>query len=206
MTGPATDVELRHKDKMRKRKAARDRIMATKTAEKGLLIVNTGSGKGKTSAALGMVFRHIAHRMPVGIVQFIKSPTWETGEALLLSRFSDLVSLHVMGKGFTWETQDRARDIAAAESAWDRARQLILDDRHKLVLLDELNIVLRYGYLAVDDVISFLSTQKPPSKHVVVTGRNAPSSLVEAADLVTEMTLIKHPFQQGIRAQKGIEY
>jgi cob(I)alamin adenosyltransferase len=206
MTGTDAIVEARHTEKMRKRKAARDRIMATKTGEKGLLIVNTGPGKGKTSAALGMVFRHIAHGMPVGVVQFIKSPTWETGEAILLSRFSDLVSLHIMGEGFTWETQDRARDIAAAESAWERAQQLVLDDRHKLVLLDELNIVLRYGYLAVDNVVSFLRTQKPPSKHVIVTGRNAPPSLVEAADLVTEMALIKHPFQQGIRAQKGIEY
>ena len=137
----------RHREKMRKHKAARDKIMATKTGEKGLLIVNTGTGKGKTSAALGMVFRHIGHGYPVGVVQFTKSPKWDTGEARLLAKFPELVTLHIMGEGFTWETQDRARDIAAATKGWERAKELIRDDRHRMVLLDELNIVLRYDYL-----------------------------------------------------------
>jgi cob(I)alamin adenosyltransferase len=204
----ATDDEAntRHNEKMRKHKAARDKIMATKSGDKGLLIVNTGTGKGKTSAALGMVFRHIGHGWPVAVVQFIKSPTWETGEAKLLAKFPELATLHIMGEGFTWETQDRARDIAAAESAWARAKELILDERHRLVLLDELNIVLRYDYLPVADVVAFLRDEKPADKHVVVTGRNAHADLIEIADLVTDMTLVKHPFRQGIKAQKGIEF
>jgi cob(I)alamin adenosyltransferase len=199
-------LNQRHADKMRKHKAARDKIMAGKTGDKGLLIVHTGTGKGKTSAALGMVFRHIGHGLPVGVVQFVKSPTWDTGEARLLVRFPDLVTLHIMGEGFTWETQDRARDIAAATKAWERAKELIRDDRHRLVLLDELNIVLRYDYLPVDEVVAFLRDDKPADKHVVVTGRNAPASLIEAADLVTEMSLVKHPFRQGVKAQRGIEF
>lgn len=207
MTHPGDDaINARHAEKMRKHKAARDKIMAGKTADKGLLIVNTGPGKGKTSAALGMVFRHIGHGMPVGVVQFIKSAAWDTGEAKLLARFPELVTLHVMGEGFTWETQDRARDIAAASRAWQRAQELIRDDRHRLVLLDELNIVLRYDYLPVDEVVQFLRDEKPADKHVVVTGRNAPAPLIELADLVTEMTLVKHPFRSGIKAQKGIEF
>ncbi|HEY0438746.1 MAG TPA: cob(I)yrinic acid a,c-diamide adenosyltransferase [Xanthobacteraceae bacterium] len=199
-------LNARHAEKMRKHKAARDKIMATKSGDKGLLIVNTGAGKGKTSAALGMVFRHVGHDMPVAVVQFIKSSSWDTGEAKLLARFPDLVTLHIMGEGFTWETQDRARDIAAARAAWERAKELILDDEHLLVLLDELNIVLRYEYLPVDEVVAFLREQKPAGKHVVVTGRNAPAALIEIADLVTEMTLVKHPFRQGVKAQKGIEF
>ncbi len=199
-------INARHAEKMRKHKAARDKIMASKTDEKGLLIVHTGSGKGKTSAALGMVFRHIGHGLPVALVQFIKSSTWDTGEAKLLSRFPEIVTLHIMGEGFTWETQDRVRDIAAAAAAWDRAKKLIQDEQHRLVLLDELNIVLRYEYLPVDEVVGFLRAQKPPGKHVIVTGRNAPAALIEAADLVTEMTLVKHPFRQGVKAQKGIEF
>jgi cob(I)alamin adenosyltransferase len=206
MTGSADDINARHHEKMAKHKAARDKIMATKSGDKGLLIVNTGTGKGKTSAALGMVFRHIGHGWPVGIVQFIKSSTWETGEAKLLAKFPELATLHIMGEGFTWETQDRARDIAAAEAAWGRAKELVLDDRHRLVLLDELNIVLRYDYLPVADVVAFLRDEKPADKHVVVTGRNAHADLIEIADLVTEMTLVKHPFRQGIKAQKGIEF
>jgi cob(I)alamin adenosyltransferase len=202
----AADAEARHAEKMRRHKAARDKIMATKVDNKGLLIVNTGTGKGKTTAALGMVFRHIGHGWPVAVVQFIKSPTWETGEARLLAKFPDLVSLHIMGEGFTWETQDRARDIAAATAAWQRAKELILDDRHRLVLLDELNVVLRYDYLPLADVVTFLRDSKPADKHVVVTGRNAPAELIEISDLVTEMTLVKHPFRQGIKAQKGIEF
>ncbi len=196
----------RHKEKARKHKAARDKIMATKTGEKGLLIVHTGTGKGKTSAALGMVFRHIGHGYPVGVVQFTKSPAWDTGEARVLAKFPELVTLHIMGEGFTWETQDRARDIAAATAGWERAKELIRDDRHRMVLLDELNIVLRYEYLPIEDVLKFLRDEKPADKHVVITGRNAHASLIEMADLVTEMTLIKHPFRQGVKAQKGVEF
>ncbi|MBN8971609.1 MAG: cob(I)yrinic acid a,c-diamide adenosyltransferase [Rhizobiales bacterium] len=196
----------KHNDKMRKLKAARDRMMETKTVEKGLLIVHTGNGKGKTSAALGMVFRHIGHDMPVGIVQFTKSAKWDTGEARLLNKFPDLVTLHIMGEGFTWETQDRARDIAAARTGWEQAKALIRDDRHQLVLLDELNIVLRYDYLPLDEVLTFLREEKPADKHVVITGRNAHDSLIEMADLVTDMTMVKHPFRQGVKAQKGIEF
>jgi len=210
MTGTSTENDeaenARHKEKARKHKAARDKIMATKTGEKGLLIVHTGTGKGKTSAALGMVFRHIGHGYPVAVVQFTKSPAWDTGEARVLAKFPDLVTLHIMGEGFTWETQDRARDIAAAAAGWERAKQLIRDDRHRMVLLDELNIVLRYEYLPIEEVVNFLRDEKPADKHVVVTGRNAHPSLIEMADLVTEMTLIKHPFRQGVKAQKGVEF
>ena len=210
MTGTSTENDeaenARHKEKARKHKAARDKIMATKTGEKGLLIVHTGTGKGKTSAALGMVFRHIGHGYPVAVVQFTKSPAWDTGEARVLAKFPDLVTLHIMGEGFTWETQDRARDIAAAAAGWERAKQLIRDDRHRMVLLDELNIVLRYEYLPIEEVVNFLRDEKPADKHVVITGRNAHVSLIEMADLVTEMTLIKHPFRQGVKAQKGVEF
>jgi len=197
---------IRHREKARKHKAARDKIMASKTGEKGLLIVHTGTGKGKTSAALGMVFRHIGHGYPVGVVQFTKSPSWDTGEARVLAKFPDLVTLHIMGEGFTWETQDRERDIAAATKGWERAKELIRDDRHRMVLLDELNIVLRYDYLPIEAVLRFLRDEKPADKHVVVTGRNAHPSLIELADLVTEMTLIKHPFRAGVKGQKGIEF
>lgn len=196
----------RHREKAQKHKAARDKIMATKTGEKGLLIVHTGTGKGKTSAALGMVFRHIGHGLPVGVVQFTKSPAWNTGEARLLRTFPDLVTLHIMGEGFTWLTQDRERDIAAAAAGWERAKQMIRDDRHRMVLLDELNIVLRYDYLDLESVLKFLRDEKPADKHVVITGRNAKPELVEMADLVTEMTLIKHPFRSGIKGQKGVEF
>jgi cob(I)alamin adenosyltransferase len=209
MTGTPTEDEAenaRHNEKARKHKAARDKIMATKIGEKGLLIVHTGTGKGKTSAALGMVFRHIGHGMPVGVVQFTKSPAWDTGEARVLAKFPELVTLHIMGEGFTWETQDRARDIAAATKGWERAKELIRNDRHRMVLLDELNIVLRYEYLDVDEVLAFLRDEKPADKHVVITGRNAHAGLIEMADLVTEMTLIKHPFRQGVKAQKGVEF
>jgi cob(I)alamin adenosyltransferase len=196
----------RHAAKMRKHKAAKDKMLAAKSDQKGLLIVNTGTGKGKTSAALGMVFRHVGHKMPVGIVQFTKSAAWDTGEARLLRTFPDLVTLHIMGEGFTWETQDRNRDIAAATAGWERAKELIRDDRHRMVLLDELNIVLRYDYLDINDVIAFLRDEKPEDKHVVITGRNAKPELIEMADLVTEMTLVKHPFRQGVKGQKGIEF
>jgi len=201
-----TAENARHAEKMRKHKAARDKIMAGKTGDKGLLIVHTGTGKGKTSAALGMVFRHIGHGWPVAVVQFVKSPSWDTGEARLLAKFPELVTLHIMGEGFTWETQDRARDIAAARAAWERAKELVRSDDNRLVLLDELNIVLRYEYLPIDEVVAFLRDEKPADKHVIVTGRNAHPTLIELADLVTEMTLVKHPFRQGIKAQKGIEF
>ena len=210
MSGTSTDNDdaenARHKEKARKHKAARDKIMATKVGEKGLLIVHTGTGKGKTSAALGMAFRHIGHGYPVAVVQFTKSPAWDTGEARVLAKFPELVTLHIMGEGFTWETQDRARDIAAATAGWERAKELIRDDRHRMVLLDELNIVLRYEYLDIEDVLKFLRDEKPADKHVVITGRNAHASLIEMADLVTEMTLVKHPFRQGVKAQKGVEF
>ena len=150
-----------------------------------------------------MVFRHIGHGLPVGVVQFIKSASRDTGEARLLARFPDLVSLHVMGEGFTWETQDRARDIAAARAAWERAKLLIRDAQHRLVLLDELNIVLRYDYLPLDEVLAFLRDEKPAGKHVIVTGRNAAPGLIEMADLVTEMTLVKHPFRAGREGAEG---
>jgi cob(I)alamin adenosyltransferase len=209
MTGTSTDNDdaenARHKEKARKHKAARDKIMATKTGEKGLLIVHTGTGKGKTSAALGMVFRHIGHGYPVAVVQFTKSPAWDTGEARVLAKFPELVTLHIMGEGFTWETQDRARDIAAATAGWERAKELIRDDRHRMVLLDELNIVLRYDYLPLDEIVEALQN-RPAGKHVIVTGRNANDRLVEIADLVTEMELVKHPFRSGVKAQAGIEF
>ncbi len=199
-------LNARHNEKMKKHKAARDKIMAGKVGEKGLLIVHTGTGKGKTSAALGMVFRHIAHEMPVAVVQFTKAPDWVTGEAILLKRFPDLCTLEIMGDGFTWDTQDRARDIASARAAWERAKTFIRDERHKLVLLDELNIVLRYDYLPVQEVVEFLRTEKPADKHVIITGRNAKPELIEIADLVTEMTLVKHQFRSGVKAQQGIEF
>ncbi len=199
-------ADARHTEKMKKHKLARDKIAASKTIEKGLLIVHTGSGKGKTSAALGMVFRHIAYGMPVAVVQFTKSPDWVTGEAILLQRFPELVTFKVMGEGFTWDTQDRARDIATARAAWEESKALIRSGAHKMVLLDELNIVLRYDYLPLDEIVAFLRDEKPADIHVVVTGRNAKPELIEIADLVTEMTQIKHPFKAGVKAQKGIEF
>lgn len=200
------DLNARHAEKMKKHQAARQKMLAGKTDRKGLLIVHTGSGKGKTSAALGMVFRHIAHGMPAAVVQFTKAPDWVTGEAILLKRFPDLCTLEIMGEGFTWDTQDRERDIAAARKAWERAKDLIHDDRHQLVLLDELNIVLRYDYLPIEEVVEFLKAEKPADKHIIITGRNAKPELIDIADLVTEMTLVKHPFRAGVKAQKGIEF
>lgn len=206
MVREMTEAELdaRHAEKMRKKKAARDKILATKTVEKGLLVVHTGKGKGKSTAAFGLVFRSLGHGHKVAIVQFVKGK-WETGERTVLDKFGDQVSLHTMGEGFTWETQDRQRDIAAARAAWEKAKDLIADDEHKLVLLDELNIVLRYNYLPVEEIVETLSN-RPEDKHVVVTGRNAADELIEAADLVTEMTMIKHPFRSGVKAQPGIEF
>jgi cob(I)alamin adenosyltransferase len=199
------DLDARHADKMRKKKAARDKILATKTIEKGLLIVHTGKGKGKSTAAFGMVFRALGHGMPVAIVQFVKGK-WQTGERAALEKFGDLVSINTMGEGFTWETQDRQRDLKAARAAWERAKTIIAAGKHTLVLLDELNIVLRYDYLPVDEVVAFLRDEKPADVHVIVTGRNADPALLEVADLVTEMEMIKHSFRSGVKAQKGIEF
>jgi cob(I)alamin adenosyltransferase len=196
----------RHAMKMAKKKAARDKIMATKTDEKGLIIVNTGKGKGKSSAAFGMIFRCIAHDMKCAVVQFIKGGM-STGERdLILGKFSDTCSFHTMGEGFTWETQDRDRDVEMAQAAWEKAKELIRDDSHKMVLLDEINIALRYDYIDVNEVVKFLEEEKPHMTHVVLTGRNAKEELIEAADLVTEMELIKHPFRAGIKAQIGVEF
>jgi len=191
-------------EKSAKRKAARAKMMATKTIEKGLLIVHTGKGKGKSTAAFGMVMRAIGHGMKVGVVQFVKGK-WETGERGVLQRFPDLVTIRTMGEGFTWETQDRARDIAAARAAWEEAKRLMADPGYRLILLDELNIVLRYDYLPIEEVVATLST-RPKSLHVIVTGRNAKPELIDAADLVTEMTMLKHPFRDGVKAQAGIEF
>jgi cob(I)alamin adenosyltransferase len=198
------DINTLHREKMARRKAARDRVLATKTEERGLLILHTGAGKGKTTAAFGMVLRCIGHGMRVGIVQFVKG-AWGTGERDVLARFPDLVTCRAMGEGFTWDTQDRARDIAAARAAWEAATAMIADPAYQLVLLDELNIVLRYDYLPLDEVLAALKA-KPRDLHVVVTGRNAKPELIELADLVTEMTLVKHPFRSGVKAQKGIEF
>ena len=198
------EVNRRHNEKMARRKAARERILATKTEERGLLIVHTGKGKGKSTAAFGLVLRCLGNGMPVGIVQFVKG-VWTTGERLALERFGDLVTCRAMGEGFTWDTQDRARDIAAACQAWATATAMIADPSYRLVLLDELNIVLRYDYLPLDEVVAGLRA-KPRDLHVVVTGRNARPELIEAADLVTEMTLVKHPFRSGVKAQLGIEF
>ena len=196
----------RHRDKMQKIKAARDRMMETKTEEKGLIIVHTGAGKGKSSAGFGMIMRCIAHGMPCAVVQFIKG-TWITGEAeLIRTRFADECTFVVSGEGFTWETQDRARDIAAAEAGWKRAKELIRDPAIRFVLLDEINIALRYDYLDIAEVVAFLESEKPDMTHVCLTGRNAKPELLGIADLATEMTLLKHPFRDGIKAQKGVEY
>jgi len=198
------EMNARHADKMRKKKAARDKIQATKTDEKGLVIVNTGKGKGKSTAGFGMVFRALGHGMKVGVVQFVKG-SWYTGERWVLEKFPEQVTISALGEGFTWETQDRARDIAMARDAWEQAKAMILDESYDLVLCDELNIVLRYDYLPVEEVIEVLEA-KPEMKHVIITGRNAKDELIEAADLVTEMELIKHPFRSGVKAQKGIEF
>ena len=198
------EVNARHAEKMRRKKEVRDKIIATKTVEKGLLIVHTGKGKGKSTAAFGLAFRALGNGMKVGIVQFVKGK-WQTGERAALEKFGDQVTINTMGEGFTWETQDRSRDIAAARAAWEKAKALIADDEHKLVVLDELNIVLRYDYLDVAEVLQALAA-RPPMKHVVVTGRNAKDELIEAADLVTEMEQVKHPFRSGVKAQVGIEF
>ena len=198
--------DSRHNEKMAKKKAARDKIMATKTDQKGLIIVHTGKGKGKSSSAFGMIFRHIAHGKPSAVVQFIKGAMWTGERDLIEKHFSDLCQFHTMGEGFTWETQDRARDVAAASAAWEKAKELIRDERNSMVLLDEINIALRYDYLDINDVVTFLKAEKPAMTHVVLTGRNAKDELIEIADLVTEMELIKHPFRSGIKGQPGVEF
>lgn len=210
MAGKITDnmseeqLNERHTEKMKKKKAARDKIIATKTIEKGLVMVHTGKGKGKSTAAFGMIFRALGNDMNVGIVQFVKGK-WGTGERKILEAFPDQVQITAMGDGFTWETQDRQRDIEAAKQAWERAKKMIMDEDIHMVLLDELNIVLRYDYLDINEVVAFLA-QKPQMKHVIITGRNAKDELIDVADLVTEMTMIKHPFRSGVKAQVGVEF
>jgi len=204
------DANRRANEKARKRKAAREKMLADKTREKGLLIVHTGKGKGKSTAAFGLAVRALGNGMKVGVVQFVKGK-WQTGERAVLERFPEQVEIRTMGEGFTWDTQDRARDIRAAQAAWQASKEMIeacrqAPPKYDLVVLDELNIVLRYDYLPLDEVVAFLR-DRPAGLHVVVTGRNAKPELIEAADLVTEMTLVKHPFrEQGVKAQKGIEF
>lgn len=210
MTTKLTPEEIaRANDKAAKKKAARDKMLATKTIEKGLLIVHTGKGKGKSTAAFGLAARAIGNDMKVGVVQYVKGK-WETGERKVLEAFPDQIEIHTMGEGFTWETQDRERDIRAAEKAWEKSKEMIEASRgdnpaYDMVILDELNIVLRYDSLPLAEVIEFLKN-KPEKLHVVVTGRNAKDELIEVADLVTEMTQIKHPFRSGVKAQVGIEF
>ena len=196
----------RHNEKMKKIKAVRDKVMKTKTEAKGLIMVHTGAGKGKSSSGFGMIMRCIAHEMPCAVVQFIKG-TWKTGERTLLTeRFANECTFVVSGEGFTWETQDRERDIAAARVGWARAKELILNENIQFILLDEINIALRYDYLKIDEVVEFLLEKKPFMTHVCLTGRNAKTELIEIADLVTEMNLVKHPFKDGIKAQLGVEF
>ena len=203
---PTTAEELaRANEKSKKRKQARDKMLADKTVEKGLLIVHTGKGKGKSTAAFGLVARAIGNGLKIGVVQYVKGK-WETGERLVLDHFPDQMTIRTMGEGFTWETQDKARDIAAAEAAWAVSKEMIADPSYDLVVLDELNIVLRYDYLDIKDVLETFRNKRD-MLHVVVTGRNAKPELIEIADLVTEMTQVKHPFrEQNVRAQKGIEF
>ncbi|MBV8238718.1 MAG: cob(I)yrinic acid a,c-diamide adenosyltransferase [Sphingomonas sp.] len=200
----AERTEAQHAEKMKKRQAAQARIVAGKTIEKGLLIVHTGAGKGKTTAALGMAVRAIGHGMKVGVIQFVKG-AMTTGEKAVFDAFPAHAEFKPMGEGFTWDTQDRARDIATARVAWDEVKRMIADPAYDMVVADELNIVLRYDYLPLDEVLAVL-TARPAMKHVVVTGRNAPAALIEAADLVTEMAQVKHPFRSGVKAQAGIEF
>ena len=205
MNEPIDPAEAeRHRAKMAKRKAVQDAEVAGKTIEKGLLIVHTGAGKGKSTAAFGLALRMLGRGERIGVVQFIKG-AWHTAERDALLKFGDQIVWHTMGEGFTWETQDRARDIAAAERAWVKARELMDDARFKLIILDELNIALRYEYLDLASVVAALAARRG-DLHVVVTGRNAKPELLAAADLVTEMTLVKHHFAAGVKAQPGIEF
>ncbi len=198
------ELNKRANEKRRKHKVAKDKLIATKTKEGGLLLVHTGKGKGKTTAAMGLVARCIGHGKKIGIVQFVKGK-WETGERVVLEAFPELVTVTAMGEGFTWETQDRARDIAAATAAWKRAKEMMEDPSLFLVLLDEINIVLRNNYIDIEEVVEYLRN-KPRDKHVICTGRNAKPELIGVADLVTEMTEVKHHFRDGYKAQAGIEF
>jgi cob(I)alamin adenosyltransferase len=193
-----------HNEKMKKKQVARDKIMAGKTVERGLVIVHTGKGKGKTTAALGMVCRAIGHGYKVSLIQFIKGAMF-SGESVVFAAFPDQVEMRPMGEGFTWDTQDRERDVAKVREAWEAAKARIMDPDWRMVVCDELNIALRYDYLALDEVLEVLRN-KPEDTHVVITGRNAPDGLIEFADLVTEMELIKHPFRSGVKAQAGVEF
>jgi cob(I)alamin adenosyltransferase len=205
MTNPTDDTEAqRHRAKMEKRKAVQDAEVAEKKIEKGLLIVHTGTGKGKSTAAFGLALRMLGRGQRVGVVQFVKG-AWHTAERDALAQFGDQIVWHTMGEGFTWETQDLKRDIAAAERAWAKSQELMADPSFGLVILDELNIALRYDYLNLGSVVAALSARRP-GLHVVVTGRNAKPELIAAADLVTEMTLVKHHFAAGVKAQPGIEF
>lgn len=207
MTDDTSDDKKLYAEKMAKVQAARSKMMAKKTVKKGLIIVHTGNGKGKSSSGFGMILRSIGHGFPCAVVQFIKGSMFSADRQVLQDRFNDICQVHVMGEGFTWDTQDRERDIAAASRAWEKAKELIRDPNNRMVLLDELNIALRYDYLNADDVADFLLAEKPEMTHVVITGRNAPERLIEIADLVSEMKEIKHPFRkQGISAQAGVEY
>jgi len=203
------DQYARANEKAANKKRARDKMLATKTIEKGLLIVHTGKGKGKSTAAFGLVVRAMGNGMKVGVIQFVKGK-WETGERDVLEQFPDQVEIHAMGEGFSWDTQDRARDIAAARKAWEKSKAMIEasrgpDPEYQMILLDELNIVLRYDNLPIAEIVETLAN-KPEDLHVIITGRNAKDELIEIADLVTEMTQIKHPFRSGVKAQKGIEF
>ena len=200
------EKNITHKMKMIKIKKARDKIMESKNEEKGLIIVHTGSGKGKSSSAFGMIMRCISHKIPCAVVQFIKG-TWNTGEKeFLVTRHKNECTFFVSGDGFTWDTQDREKDINSARNGWDRAKEFITDKKIQFILLDEINIALRYKYIDIDEVVDFLVNSKPFMTHVVLTGRNADPKLIDISDLVTEMNLIKHPFKNGIKAQRGIEF
>lgn len=198
------DLNVKANEKAARRKEVRDRMMVDKTQEKGLIIVHTGKGKGKSTAAFGMVLRCIGHGMKVGVVQFIKGK-WDTGERSVLEKFPDQIEIKALGEGFTWETQDRARDIAFARAAWDESKRMMGDASFQFVLLDEINIALRYDYLPIVEVVDFLKAKRP-NLHVCLTGRNAKEELIAAADLVTEMEMIKHPFRDGVKAQAGVEF
>ena len=205
MSDTDDEAAAHHRAKMARRKQVQDAEVAGKAiTEKGLLIVHTGPGKGKSTAAFGLLLRMIGHGRRTAVVQFIKG-AWSTGERTVLERFGDLVQWHTMGEGFTWETQDRARDVAACRRAWERTLELMRQPDLALLVLDELNVALRYDYLSTEEVVNALRS-RPASLHVVVTGRNARPALVEAADLVTEMTLVKHHFAAGVKAQEGIEF
>lgn len=201
---PDIDEDARHKAKMANRKAIQDAEVAGKTVEKGLLIVHTGKGKGKSTAAFGLLLRAVGRGFRCGVVQFGKG-AWQSGERTAIERFGDQVQWHTLGEGFTWETQDRNRDIEAARRAWAKTKELMADPSIRLVVLDELNIALRYDHLDIGEVTVALKARRP-DLHVVVTGRNAKPELIEAADLVTEMTLVKHHFSSGVKAQEGIEF